>query len=133
MAQEEQVRDCGDCTLCCKITRIDTPELQSLPGTWCQHCTPGKGCGNYENRPKVCRTFVCLWAQGKVPIELKPNKVKAVMKMSGDGKNIVALLDTGITPDKVQPGLRNYLKMRAREGVKGALVPLGDKDHVIFT
>jgi hypothetical protein len=52
--------------------------------------------------------------------------------MSHDGRSIVALLDTGISTDKVRPGLRNYLKKRAKEGVKSALAPIGDKDHEIF-
>ena len=132
MSLLEQVRECGDCTLCCKITKIDTPEFKKVAGPWCEHCNLGKGCRIYDERFEVCRDFVCLWAAGKIPEDLKPNEVKAVLKMSNDGRNIVALLDTGISTDKVRPGLRNYLRRRAKEGVKSALVPIGDKDHEIF-
>jgi hypothetical protein len=55
-------RECGDCSLCCKVLDIDVPELQKPPGAWCQHCSPGRGgCGIYETRPDICRGFACGW------------------------------------------------------------------------
>ena len=53
-------RSCGTCVVCCYLTDIDTPELKKPPGTVCEHCT-GTGCGVYETRPPICRTFHCGW------------------------------------------------------------------------
>src|SRR5436305_4270883 len=50
-------RECGDCTLCCKIMGIR--ELNKPPGSWCSHCKPARGCAIYERRPQECRSFVC--------------------------------------------------------------------------
>jgi Fe-S-cluster containining protein len=55
-------RSCGECSLCCKLPPIDTPELQKQANTWCPHCRPGKGgCSDYETRPTLCRNYRCLW------------------------------------------------------------------------
>ncbi|HMH65600.1 MAG TPA: hypothetical protein VK515_08435 [Rhizomicrobium sp.] len=53
-------RDCGDCTVCCTAPSIDKPEIQKLSGATCKHCTSG-GCGIYETRFPVCRSFYCAW------------------------------------------------------------------------
>ena len=36
-------RECGACTLCCKV--FDVPVLEKPAGQWCKHCLPGRGCG----------------------------------------------------------------------------------------
>ena len=54
---------CGSCTLCCKI--LDVPQLGKAAGVWCSSCTPGQGCGAYEERAQVCREFECIWLQTK--------------------------------------------------------------------
>src|SRR5258708_26024947 len=34
-------RACGECSLCCKLIRVDA--FAKAPGTWCAHCAPGCG------------------------------------------------------------------------------------------
>jgi hypothetical protein len=53
-------RECGSCTVCCKMLKIDAPELKKLAGVLCQHCT-GVGCGIYDKRPAVCGGYFCGW------------------------------------------------------------------------
>lgn len=90
---------CGTCTLCCKIMGV--PELHKLPGEWCQHVDPKKGCMIYDDRPQVCIDFECLWlqAQGrgdenmlKKP-ELRPDRCKGVVVTSEQSMGIVVKLD----------------------------------------
>src|SRR5260370_14543633 len=53
-------RRCGDCSLCCKLAKVD--ELEKPSGVWCRHCAPGRGgCTIYETRPSVCRNWACSW------------------------------------------------------------------------
>ena len=54
-------RECGKCTVCCKVLTIDDPEFQKLPGVICQHCKTGSGCKIYDTRPSPCRRFFCGW------------------------------------------------------------------------
>ncbi len=35
--------------------------MAKLPGVLCEHCDAGKGCSIYDARPKICRTYHCLW------------------------------------------------------------------------
>lgn len=53
-------RDCGACTVCCTFPTINKPEIQKLSGATCRHCT-AQGCGIYETRPPVCRSYYCAW------------------------------------------------------------------------
>jgi hypothetical protein len=52
-------RECGDCTLCCKVMAIE--ELAKPASLWCSHCKPGRGCLIYANRPAECESFSCRW------------------------------------------------------------------------
>ena len=77
------MKECGDCTLCCKLMGVyeDTPvELAKPPGVWCEHCDVGKGCKIYDNKPTACVMFECLWLQHQEMVEeLKPNRSHVVM------------------------------------------------------
>jgi hypothetical protein len=53
-------RECGECTICCVDLAIVADDLAKQAGVDCVHCT-GQGCGIYEARPEVCRSFHCLW------------------------------------------------------------------------
>lgn len=55
-------RDCGECTVCCRIPNIDKPEVQKPSGLLCRNCVEG-GCAIYETRYPVCREFHCAWRQ----------------------------------------------------------------------
>ncbi len=54
-------RECGPCSVCCKVPIIDAPELKKKPGILCPNCVAGAGCQIYEIRPHVCRVHFCGW------------------------------------------------------------------------
>ncbi|MCC3861565.1 YkgJ family cysteine cluster protein [Pseudemcibacter aquimaris] len=54
-------RECGKCEACCVELTIQDPELLKLPGVKCQHLSKKHGCTVYENRPKTCRDYYCMW------------------------------------------------------------------------
>jgi hypothetical protein len=71
-------RQCGSCTLCCKVLKI--PETDSAKGQWCLHCAVGQGCEIYEQRPQRCRDFMCGWlVWDKVPEHWHPAKSRIVV------------------------------------------------------
>jgi hypothetical protein len=74
----KHARDCGTCTMCCKVLGI--PELKKPRGDWCEHCDIGKGCKIYDQRPKVCRGFNCVYIlDPDFPEEWKPNNSRMVV------------------------------------------------------
>lgn len=85
-------RECGACTLCCKVFRI--VEVDSPPGRWCRHCAPGRGCTIHDTRPQVCRGFFCQWFyQPGLGPEWKPDKSKMVLNLELDGQRLAAHVD----------------------------------------
>jgi hypothetical protein len=86
-------RSCGECSLCCKLIRVDA--FAKPPGTWCSHCAPGGGrCKIYDGRPDECRTFHCAWLLSPgLGEEWRPNKCKIVLRVEADGNLIAAHVD----------------------------------------
>jgi hypothetical protein len=87
-------RECGDCTLCCKLLVI--PELGKRANLWCPHCEQSMGCLIHEELifPNSCKEFDCLWKQGYGTEDMKPSKSKVVMGCTTDGVNLVLYVDT---------------------------------------
>jgi hypothetical protein len=87
-------RSCGTCALCCKV--YDVPSVPKLMGKWCQHCTPGRGCGIHETRPDHCRAFHCLWmTENWLGDEWKPEKSKMVLTFDPQTHFLFVQLDPG--------------------------------------
>ena len=83
MYEPQPIRECGDCTLCCKLMAIeDTPSGLDTPmGETCKHVCE-RGCAIYKTRPEPCRTWVCLWLQGMFPDDQKPNTIGVTVHLA---------------------------------------------------
>jgi len=78
------IRECGDCTLCCKVMAIEA--LAKPAGAWCPQCEPGSGCQIHAKRPDECRTFSCLWLMDdRLGQHWKPSRSRLVLTASEDG------------------------------------------------
>lgn len=67
-------RDCGDCTICCDVLRIDTPDLQKPAGTPCSHLG-ARGCTIHAVRPEICRAWFCGWRRVEaMPDSARPDR-----------------------------------------------------------
>ena len=87
-------RDCGSCTLCCKV--FEVPSLNKPVGKWCAHCKPGKGCGIHDTRPEHCRAFYCAWmTEDWLGPEWKPDRAKFVLTIDPATQFLLAQLDPG--------------------------------------
>ena len=53
-------RDCGDCTVCCTVLKVDSPDFSKPAATPCAFLSSG-GCGIHPTRPTICRTWFCAW------------------------------------------------------------------------
>src|SRR5271169_6051545 len=79
-------RQCGDCSLCCKLLPIrasddktDAFPFDKPPGEWCKHCMPGQGCKVWNTGlPRLCQNYACMWKKGLLPENCKPNKIHAI-------------------------------------------------------
>jgi hypothetical protein len=71
------LRDCGNCTLCCKVMEIT--ELSKPVGKWCHNCDVGVGCTIYGQHPASCKSFRCGYLDGAVSEEWRPYKSHLIL------------------------------------------------------
>lgn len=78
LVADPTARPCGSCTACCTVLGVKEPDKP--PHTACVHLT-GSGCGQYETRPRNCRRWSCLWAQGQLAEDpgLRPDRLGLVL------------------------------------------------------
>jgi hypothetical protein len=90
-------RECGECTMCCTVPLIDTPEIQKVSGAPCRHSI-NKGCAIYETRPTVCRGFYCAWRVFDIMgPDWRPDKSQVFSHLEVDDIPPQFALRTGIT------------------------------------
>ncbi len=139
-------RECGSCTACCKDLAIVEDGMNKLPGIACEHCTEGQGCAIYETRPRLCRSFHCLWRSlPTMDDSWRPDLSGILMMVTGElppdfpghfGVDLIltgplAALDTdrfaGMVGGFVESGTAAYLTMLPAPGCRsyrGFLNPL---------
>ncbi len=124
------MRQCGTCTLCCKVMGIEA--LGKPLGAWCAHCQPGKGCAIYPDRPQECRSFSCAWLiNERLGEEWYPKKSKIVLALQPD--RIIAHVDPG-APDawRREPYFGMLNQMMQAGLAKGRLVYAAVNAHHIL-
>jgi hypothetical protein len=68
-------RQCGACTICCKLLPINTERFRKTANEPCKHCEEGRGCRIYQTRPGFCRSFHCEWRLNpQIPATWRPEK-----------------------------------------------------------
>lgn len=67
-------RDCGECTVCCTVLTVDTPDFKKPAGTPCSKLA-AQGCSIHDVRPHICRTWFCAWRRvAEMPDEARPDR-----------------------------------------------------------
>lgn len=79
-------RECGACSLCCTVLRVD--ELRKLGGTPCSHQCATGGCGIYARRPGICRAYRCLWLGGGLRDDDRPDRLGAVLDVVAQRESV---------------------------------------------
>ncbi len=87
-------RSCGPCSLCCTVLRVD--DLSKPAGQDCVHQREGGGCGIYQARPSICRQYRCLWRQGGLEDDERPDRTGGIVDLETVGIG----LRLGIRVDK---------------------------------
>jgi hypothetical protein len=129
-------KTCGSCSLCCKV--FDVPPIENKrAGSWCKHCTPGKGCGIWNERPEFCQDYYCHWHfDASLGPEWRPDVAKFLISNEADG------IWLSIVTDRSQPNawrrepyhgkLRTLSQRLIETGKHGLLLIDGDRKFVIL-
>ncbi|HFD4028539.1 YkgJ family cysteine cluster protein [Vibrio parahaemolyticus] len=79
-------RSCGKCSACCVELKIDDAALKKQADEPCPHLIPTGGCGIYNERPSVCRTWYCAWRfMGQFGDELRPDLSGVILRFDESG------------------------------------------------
>lgn len=131
---KKPVRECGGCTLCCKL--VPVAEVEKAAGQRCRHQQTGKGCRIYASRPMVCRFWNCAWImEENVGDMRRPDRSRYVIDCLPD---FVTLVYEGEEPVRIpviqvwcdpahplahrDPALRAYLARRGEEEGMAAII-----------
>lgn len=95
-ARRAAERSCGACSACCTVLRVD--ELAKPAGVDCEHqrrdCggedgdSPSAGCGIHETRPPICRAYHCLWLQGGLEDDERPDRTGGIVDLEAVGAGV---------------------------------------------
>ncbi|MEM9883228.1 MAG: hypothetical protein AAF800_09960 [Planctomycetota bacterium] len=122
-------RACGSCTACCHSLVIE--ELHKPAFADCAHACPhGGGCKAYHDRPASCRGFRCLWLDGHLTEDDRPDRLGVIFTTTHDDRVGVHPLVVEARPGAAQqPAVRRAVeRLRDRAPVL-VLTPAGGTFH----
>ena len=85
-ARRAAQRSCGSCSACCSVLRVD--ELAKPAGRDCVHQRGESGCGIYDRRPPICRAYRCLWLQGGLEDDERPDRTGGIVDLDARGMSV---------------------------------------------
>jgi Fe-S-cluster containining protein len=65
------------------VLRVD--ELDKRAGDDCTHQRGENGCGIYQSRPAICRSYRCLWRQGGLEDDERPDATGGIVDLETVG------------------------------------------------
>ncbi len=78
-------RECQECDLCCRRLLCVINDHVVHPGKPCFYL--GNHCTIYEQRPQLCRDYLCAYMQNIVPEWMKPSLSKVIVSVEPWGPN----------------------------------------------
>ncbi len=75
----EQIRECGECDLCCKWLSHNVYGQQITLDSPCRFLN--NGCSIHPNRPAQCKRYFCMWAQGVLPEWMFPKDIGIIVSV----------------------------------------------------
>lgn len=113
-------RQCGSCTLCCKVMGV--PEVKERHD-WCPHAARDGsrvGCGIYRKRPERCREFHCMWLiDEKIGEHWYPKKSKIVIDVKLDPRIVCFVVDPAYPLRWLEEPWFSDIKNIAKAGIDG--------------
>jgi hypothetical protein len=139
MSAEAPRRQCGDCSLCCKL--LPMQEFKKPAGERCQHQRHGIGCNIYPRRPMACQMWNCRWLAGDdtglrpdrahYVVDIMPDYITVVPHDGGPSMNVPVLqvwIDPRYPDAHRDPRLRAFIE----EVAMPALIRLNSKDGFVI-
>lgn len=140
-------RQCGGCTLCCKL--LPVRELHKGAGERCQHQRAGRGCAIYRapNMPLSCALWSCRWLsrddtgglsrpdRAHYVLDIMPDYITATDNATGNSQTVECIqiwVDPKYPGAHRDPALRAYLYEQAAKFGTLALVRYNNKSGFVL-
>ena len=136
-------RECGDCTLCCKL--LPVPSIGKKIGERCQHQKFGTGCAIFGqwSRPQACAVWSCVWVRDPKMDVSRPDRAHYFVDPTPDfivlgdalpaGRRVMAFqvwVDPSHPHAHRDPALRAWLE-KATEGRDMVAVARINEGHIL--
>ena len=136
-AVPDKGKTCGTCTLCCKLFDVDWLEKPKLPGKWCHHCQPGKGCAIWQNLPQKCADYFCVWRIDPVlSPEWRPDQARFILTHAHQEAPLTVVVDPSFPDAYRREPYRSVLAKTARQHLEARgttlLVSIGNSRLLLF-
>jgi hypothetical protein len=119
-------RECGPCSVCCSVLRVD--ELAKPAGRDCRHQCGEHGCAIHASRPAVCRGYHCLWLQGGLEDDERPDRIGGIVDLEPGGLGVrLGIREIRPGAFDASPALRAIAE-RHREQMPVRVIRHGDPD-----
>ena len=129
-------RDCGSCSLCCKVLKIDWLAAPKPGGKWCPHCAPGRGCGIWTNRPSGCATYFCEWRRlPQLGDEWRPDRAGFLISRPDPARPYEIVVDPGRANSWRQEPYYTQLKNAAASAIanrQALVVQVGGRQWILL-
>lgn len=125
-------RSCGDCTACCTVLTVDTPDFKKPPETPCTHLCAA-GCGIHPVRPTICRTWFCAWRRvAAMPDEARPDRSGLLVSINfnREPRNCFEGVSINVRLLAGSPAIENGMAARVLDSLCDQLVPVWFSDGV---
>jgi len=138
-------RQCGECTLCCRLLPVQS--INKPSNTRCAH-QRHTGCKLYHDRsafPLACAAWTCRWLINKSGATSRPDRLHIVIDFMPDFVTLTGADGNPIRMEVIQcwidprhpdahldPAFREFVEEQAREGRLCLLRYSGTKAKVLF-
>ncbi len=123
-ARRASARTCGTCSHCCTVLRVD--ELAKAAGRDCRHQRGSDGCGIYSTRPSICRGYKCLWLQGGLEEDERPDATGGIVDLESRGTGVgLVIREISVGAFEKSPALQTIAR-RYREEMPVRIIDTDD-------
>jgi len=136
-AVPDPAKTCGSCAMCCKLFDVDWLEKPKPAGKWCHHCQPGRGCKIWQQLPKKCGDYYCIWRiDPELAAEWRPDQARFILTHAHQDAPLAVLIDPTMPDAHRREPYWSILRKTARQHLEGrgsTLVTFcGTKRSLIF-
>lgn len=128
---------CGSCAMCCKLFDVGWLDKPKPAGKWCHHCKPGTGCTIWQDLPKGCADYFCVWRlDPDLAPEWRPDRAHFILTHAHQDAPLAIVVDPAYPDAHRREPYASMLARTARDILEGRgstiVIYRGEKRTLLF-